>query len=61
MVTAYSPVDDVAGNILHIVGIMRNMSDTMEREDDLREAAENICLPTRTNSRLLVQASPGRA
>ena len=39
--TAYSPVRDAQGNVVLIAGIMRNVTDAVERENELKEASMN--------------------
>jgi PAS domain S-box-containing protein len=39
--TAYSPVRDAGGNVVLIAGIMRNITDAVERENELKEASMN--------------------
>ena len=42
--TAYSPVYDDHGNVVLIAGIMRNVSDSVDRENQLRETPMNRSL-----------------
>lgn len=38
--TTYSPIRDGMGQVIEVVGIMRDITEVKEREDELREAAE---------------------